>query len=172
MLQAYINAQIQAYYLSILIVVLFLSCADKTKSNKENSNNRATTKEPVPAKPLSLDTGVVSLPHIKPKEKFISVFPLGTFKSYPQIVKGLFGIGSNQDEVRNVMGRPDLDKDEVWYYGTVEIHFKYGLVDNVVNPQSCKKYVSMADLLISQDPIEKKFGQFLLDRASTLSKFK
>ncbi len=108
--------------------------------------------------------------------KFVSVFPLGTFKSYPQIVKSVFGNGSNKQEVTRVMGRPELIETtkhgyETWYYGTIEISFKYGLVNEILNAQDCKKYVSVNDLLISKDPIEKKFGQFLLDRLATIRKY-
>lgn len=157
----------------LLIITGFISCSDSTKTNPSKPDNSEPIQET-----NTLDTAIAPMGDNKtPKMKSVSVFPVGTFKTYPEIVRSLFGEGSSKEEVRTVMGKPELVEPikeccESWYYGNTEIQFKYGYVHYIVNASQCKKFVEMRDLLISNDPIEKKFGQHLLEGASKYVNYK
>lgn len=106
-----------------------------------------------------------------------SVFPKGTWKTYPQIVSSIFGRGSTKEEVRSIMGSPELIEQfygddayrnekikETWYYGDIEIRFKFSIVIGGENLEKCDKYVSTTSLLMSSDPYESKLGELMVGR--------
>jgi hypothetical protein len=164
-------------YLALSSVTLMSCNENKNAIEKLDKKISNSSSQPVNQDTLSLDTAMI-IDAIPPKQgaKFNSVFPLGTFRTFPQIVRSLFGEGSKSAEVRDVMGSPELIDDsrtghEIWYYGNVEIHFKYDIVSEVVNSQQCERYAQMISLCMSSDPIERKFGEMLLKRTAFIDKF-
>ena len=159
---------------SILIYYTQSSCTGNTNSNPdtftppaENYQNHDSTKRALDA---AHDAELKKIEDQKkiPK-KYVSVKPKGTFKTYPQIVRTLFGRGSTEAEVLSIMGRPELiekgtESSETWFYGRIEIYFQYTHVYDGYNLDECESYADLEELLLSDDPIEKRFGLTLLGR--------
>ena len=153
------------------IAIICLLTGMASCENKTQNNNATTRSLPQETSTAPLDTAIKTLPATsepKKKNEYKSVFPKGTWKTYPQICRSLFGKGSTKDEVTHIMGSPELveypkDGYETWFYGKVEITFKYTFVDDVYREDLCPKYVYILDLLTSDDPIERRFGAKLMD---------
>lgn len=153
-------------YISFCILLTLAAC---------NDQNNKTSSESLPPQYDSPGNGnpkteVASIPDTPKKVGYKSVFPKGTWKSYPQIVRSIWGVGSSKDEVVSIMGRPELiephkDGYEVWFYGKLEITFWNTVVDAVYREDLCPKYASYEALLTSDDPIERRFGAKLLEGA-------
>ena len=146
--------------------------------NKESTNNSLDTSSlQIDSPKIILDTTMKGFTNLKDKQKS-SGYPIGTFKTYSQIVKSIFSYGSKTEEVLKVLGEPDLidpdDSDpygETWHYENTEIHFTYGIVDNahgIYIHDKIKHFVDAMDLINSGDPIQQEFGRKLFNRQALL----
>jgi hypothetical protein len=181
--------------LAMLSLSFFLSCGNnksddqdpfRTEAPKTQNETPMSDNNILDSTPVSTIDSQDMRSTLPTPEKPTSVYPVGTFKTYPEIVRSLFGEGSNKDEVLIVMGKPELEEPdnsvsgsdrETWYYGNIEIHFKNGLViyanvDGLNADQKIEKYVDFMDLLTSIDPIERKFGHMLFERGAQNSRFR
>lgn len=141
-----------------------VSCVNK---NESSGREKVAIKTSSTEQQTSTNTNIPVADTTSIKKENKSVFPKGTWKNYPQIVRSVFGEGSTKEEVLNIMGRPEMIERpevgvEIWYYGRVEVQIKNTIVRYVVNSNECNKYVFYEDLLVSPDPIEKRFGIKLL----------
>lgn len=131
-----------------------------TQIEKEKIQNQSATETP-------LDTSMITTP-VETKPSFHT-----NYTTYPQIKRHLFTIGSSRNDVMIVQGRPELieqypkeDEEEVWYYGECEIIFLNGLVDEVRYSNPTIKYVSIHDLLSSDNPVDRNMGRKMLSKSS------
>lgn len=153
------------YRLLLLSIVCAASC--NNEEQPDATINQVPQNIPTPIQTGVSDTGSVTPPLPTPRE---SVFPIGTYKTLPEIMKHLFSEGSTKSEVRTVQGEPDMIEridlyHETWYYGNCEVHFKGQIVRGIAKLNKNIHYASLyGTLLFSPDPTEIKLAEFLNDR--------
>jgi len=167
-----------------LSILAFVSCHENNSKDKIieeqqrqiDSLQRSTIPQP------TYDTVKVATPVIEEKANREKHFPEGMFETYPQIIKFLFAYGSTIEEVQSILGNPEYKDSkterkpntgiyntlETYYYGKMNISFKNGVVDGIDNYEKnehCLYYygISTGDLLVSDNPIERKWAIHLLE---------
>lgn len=156
----------------LLLLILLTSILSCNENEQATPTTEATSSSyQNNSYPPVVDTGSVKAPD---KPQYESVFPIGTFKSLPQIISRVFSTYSTKTEVLKVQGSPELKEqlsafEEVWYYGNSKIYFKGQLVSGIDNTDNNLKSVRIGDLMVSPDKIEQDYFHFLFDRGDRAS---
>lgn len=172
-------------FIFYLLTTILISCNPKNdtsknsaEANKENITSKQPNKEVV--KEENHDSVVKAIDAIIKKQEeerernWQSVFPKGTWQSYPHIIRSIFSENSTKEEVISIMGTPEyVDKSynenrnliETWFYGKIEIGFNIrGYLRAGRNLDKCNKYVVLSSLIMSSDEYERRLGLELSSR--------
>jgi len=146
--------------LPLFLVAIIVSCSN----GKSKDADSPIVKTETPSVGVR-DTASSPQPKEESKQ---SVYPMGTYKSLPEIMKHVFSEGSTKEEVRIVQGKADFTEAEGplenWYYGKCVVQFKGPIVGGVKDVGCNLKYADYFALGLSTDKIEKEFFNLLNSR--------
>ncbi|GAA4316711.1 hypothetical protein [Flaviaesturariibacter amylovorans] len=165
----------------IILAIIAFGCSD----SEQSSSVSTPIEETKPVSTINVDTSSEAAPAVDRalisaaiQRSVDSVIKLEDRKfktkytTLAQVMRKVFSEYSTKEEVYNVQGAPKMKQSlegpnliEVWVYGNCEVHFEGNLVKDVY-PEGCKKfkYKSIGELLMSDDYLEKEFGNSLMSR--------
>jgi hypothetical protein len=165
------------FLIYIILLTLITSCNNNKDSevNDENISN-LSKKESDKAKLDSIEAEEIRkakfqkfMDSLESHKDDIRTLPVSKYKSFADIFSTRVTEGSNVEELLRVQGRPTLilpeDDKITYFYGNSEIVFESGFIVKINDIDNVIKYAGRWDqLVISSDPIEKRFGNFVTDR--------